>query len=261
VRPEDVPTLVESTTAVEQVTRPRPTLERTLPLPGPETVLRSAELEQTRRTALAGIILNPFGIAISHLFEEDKLTLYVLTASFVLAWLNNVWLWYAASNERRYQPWKVTVYFVVAPVLNVGVLYGVGVFGPVLGMFVFNVYASCLAYPRRLSLLTLGGSIAPVVLLGGVITLGWISDPGPITFAPIVGAPLRAAFIVLVVVFLGMVYAQAWRTRELMVASLAERDEAVRRASTCAGSGPRRSPPRSRGANRGAGGGADARGC
>ncbi len=177
------------------------------------------------------MILNPVGLAASQLFAEDLVALRVLTAAFVLAFVNNAWLWWGARDERRYRPWRVTVYFAVAPVFNAGVLYGVGVFGPVLAMFVFNVYASCLAYPRRIARLTLIGSAAPVVALGGAITLGWISDPGPISFSAHVGTPIRVSFLALFAVFIGMVYTQARRTRELMVSSLAERDEAVRRAS------------------------------
>jgi serine/threonine-protein kinase len=203
----------------------------TTQLPSPETVLHTAEIEQTRRMAITGVLFNIVGVASWPFIGGDPTAKIIATASLAGAALNNAWLWYVASDARRYNQRRVIAYFIVSPILNTGIIYFLGVFGPVVVMFVLNVYMACLGYDRRVALVTLVGCIAPYVLLAGPITLGWIPDPGLMTATPYIGTVGRAIVVVSLAVFLCLVYSQARRTRELMVASLVQRDDAVRKAS------------------------------
>ena len=200
-------------------------------LPAPESVLRTAEIEQTRRTGITGVLFNIIGLAAAALFGGDDTARLVFVICLVAALADNAWLWYVASDERRYSEGKVLAYFAIAPFLNAGVIYYLGVFGPILVMFVLNIYTTCLGYGRRVALVTLAGSVAPFVVVGSAILLGWIGDPGLMTATPRVGTVSMAVVMVAIAVFFCLVYAQARRARELMVASLRERDDAVRRAS------------------------------
>jgi eukaryotic-like serine/threonine-protein kinase len=197
----------------------------------PEAVLRSAEIEQTRRTAIAGMVFNGVGLAVVPFLGGDRTARMFCIAGVGLAALNNLWLLYIASNERRYHERHVLVYFGIAPLLNAAIIYYLGVFGAILVMFLLNLYVSCLSYGRRVGVLTLVGSIGPLVVIGGLIASGALADAGLITIRDGGGAVVRWLFIVSFSLLLCLTYAHARRIRELLVASLRERDAAVRRAS------------------------------
>ena len=114
---------------------------------------------------------------------------------------------------------------------NGAIIYFLGVFGPILVIFVLNVCMTCLAFDRRVSRATLVGAILPVLTLGGAMALGLIRDPGLMTVLPWVGDAGRGLIVAGMTGFLIMTYGQARRARDVIVASLAERDEAVRMAS------------------------------
>ncbi len=200
-------------------------------LPGPEIVLQKVEIEQTRRTAITGVLFNLFGLVSAIFIPGHPTPRIIFAISLALAMMNNAWLWYAASSERRYSEGKLLVYFAVAPLLNAGILYYVGVFGPLLVMFVFNIYIACLNYGRRLARVVLVGSVLPIAVLGSAIAAGWLEDPGLLSATSQLGPIGLEVIVVLFNVFLVLVYDHARSARELMVASLRERDDAVRRAS------------------------------
>jgi len=203
----------------------------TLPLPAPETVLHSAEVEQTRRTAIAGLVFNTIGLVAVPFLGGDGTARAIFAASLALAAGNNAYLLYVASNERRYHERHMIAYLAAATVLNAGVIYYLGVFGPVLVMLVLNLYSACLGYGPRVARVSLVGAMAPVVVLGGSMTAGLMKDPGLATLSPFVGRGAGAVVVVTFMLFLVLVYQQARSARELSMESLRERDEAVRRAS------------------------------
>ena len=203
----------------------------TLTLPKPESVLRKAEIEQTRRTALAGLVFTTAAMLGVVFFGGDPTARWLYFIGLVLSDINNGWLLYIASSEERYAPRHVLVYFALAPFFNACIIYYVGVFGPIVVVFLLNIYTACLGYDRRIARVTLAGSVLPPVALGVPMAAGWIRDPGLMSVSDYAGNPARVMVLVLLVLFFFVVYAQARNTRELMVASLIERDEAVRRAS------------------------------
>jgi hypothetical protein len=200
-------------------------------VPSPETVLHTAETEQSRRMAITGFFFSVLGVVVSPLFGGDPKAKLVAIVAFAAAALNNAWLWWAASESRRYTERKVVAYFVVASFLNAGIVYYLGVFGPILAMFVLNVYTACLGYGRRVASVTLVGSVAPFVALAVPITAGWLVDRGLVSVTAYVGPVGRGVIVAAFVAFLVLVYSQARRTRDVIVKSLAERDAAVRTAS------------------------------
>ncbi len=197
----------------------------------PETVLYTAEVEQSRRMGMTGLIFNVIALACAPLLGEHPRAQRVAVVTFTAAALNNAWLWYAASSKRRYTQLKLFSYFALASVINVGVLYVLGVFGPIVAMFVLNIYTVCLGYDRRIALAVLLGSITPYAGLAMPIAAGWIDDPGVMSVTPWVGVLGRSLIVASFIGFLCLVYTQARGVRDVMVTSLAERDAAVRKAS------------------------------
>lgn len=202
-----------------------------LDLPKPETVLRRAAYEQTRRTALTGLLFNVIGIALSPLIGGDPLALRLFLVAMGVGILYNGALAYVARTESRYRQRQAIVYFSIAPFSNAAVLYFLGTFGPVLVMLVLNVYAACIAYSRRVAQVTFVGSVAPFAVLGVLITAGVIPDRGLITATNVIGTAGHAVLVASFLLFIYLTYEQARHTREKMVASLVERDAAVRLAS------------------------------
>lgn len=200
-------------------------------VPGPEAFLHTAEIEQSRRMGITGVLFNVVAVAGSPLVSGHPVAKRVAVFSFAAAAVNNAWLWWAASNTARYTQRKLIVYFVAASVFNVGIIYFLGVFGPIVAMLVLNVYSACLGYERRIALLTLIGSIAPYAVLAVPIVAGWIGDPGLMSVTAYIGTLGRVLLVASFTAFLCLVYAQARRTREIIVTSLALRDAAVRNAS------------------------------
>lgn len=201
-------------------------------VPAPETVLKRAEIEQSRRMAITGLFFNAVGVAASPLAGGHPVAKRVALVSFVLAGLNNAWLWYAASDPRRYTQRKLVVYFFLASFLNAGIIFFLGVFGAIVSMFVLNIYTACLGYDRRIAFATLVGSLAPYVALAVPIALGWIADPGLMAVTSYLGSTVgRVVLVAAFAGFLCLVYTQGRAARELIVSSLAQRDDAVRTAS------------------------------
>jgi serine/threonine-protein kinase len=228
VKGDDTPTQIETPTA----TPSSGSLESvSTVVPGPEAFLRTAEIEQSRRMGITGVLFNMVAVASSPLVGGHPMAKRVAVLSFAAAALNNAWLWWAASSAPRYTQRKLIAYFVAASVLNVGIIYFLGVFGPIVAMLVLNVYSACLGYDRRIALLTLIGSIAPYAVLAVPIVAGWIRDPGLMSVTAYIGTFGRSILVASFTGFLCLVYAQARRTREIIVTSLTERDAAVRTAS------------------------------
>lgn len=218
------------TEAPTRVDAPAPT-PLTVDLPRPEAVLRNAEIEQSRRTAFAGLVFNTIGMLAWPVFGGDPFAHQLFMVGLVLGWLNNAALYFGASDDRRYGERWVLTYFAVAPVTNSLVMYYLGVFGPVLAMFVLNLYTACLGYGRRVARLTLVGSCLPMLVLGGGIAAGVLEDPGLMTATPHVGSIGRWVLVSLFLLFMGLIYDQASSARRVLVASLVERDQAIRKAS------------------------------
>ena len=180
---------------------------------------------------ITGVLFNVVAVAGSPLVVGHPVAKRVAVISFAAAAVNNAWLWWAASKAPRYTQRKLIAYFVAASVFNVGIIYFLGVFGPIVAMLVLNVYSACLGYERRIALLTLIGSIAPYAVLAVPIVAGWIGDPGLMSVTSYIGTLGRVLLVASFTAFLCLVYAQARRTREIIVTSLALRDAAVRNAS------------------------------
>jgi len=202
-----------------------------LSLPSPESVLLKAEIDQSRRTAIAGLFFNVVGLAVLPFLGGDATAKALCGFALAGAVLNNAWLLLISLDERRYREGYLLVYFAAAPFLNTGVINYLGVIGPVLVMLVLNIYTACLGYGRRVARVTLAGSIAPVVGLGVPMSFGLLPDNGLVTLAPGIASRARMFVIVTMTMFLVLVYLQARTARALMVASLRDRDEAVRRSS------------------------------
>src|SRR5678816_4954958 len=77
-------------------------------MPAPETVLHNAEVEQSRRMAITGVLFNVFAIATSPLYGGHHTAKLVALVSFAVATLDNAWLWWKASDPRRYTPVSYT---------------------------------------------------------------------------------------------------------------------------------------------------------
>ena len=92
-------------------------------LPKPETVLHQAEIEQSRRMALTGLIFNILAVASWPIIGGDPKAKLIATISLALGGVNNAALFWATSNARRYTQGKIVAYFVVASILNAGVIY------------------------------------------------------------------------------------------------------------------------------------------
>ena len=164
-------------------------------------------------------------------FGGDPLAHRLFMIGLVTGWLNNAFLFYRARDPRRYGERWVVAYFAFAPISNSLVMYYLGVFGPVLAMFVLNLYTACLGYGRRVARVTLVGSCLPMMVLGGGIASGVLRDPGLMTATSHVGSLGLWVIVSLFLLFLGLIYDQASTARRVLVASLLERDQAIRKAS------------------------------
>ena len=197
----------------------------------PETVLRNAEVDQSRRMAITGVVFNVFAIVTSPLYGGHPTAKHVALASFAAATLNNAWLWWGSADARRYKERTILAYFVVSGILNIGIVYFLGVFGPILAMFVLNVYSACLNYDRRVAFVALLGSIFTFLAVAVPIGVGWIDDHGALSATAYVGTNERILIMIAFTAFLALVYSQGRNGREVIVKSLSERDAAVRTAS------------------------------
>jgi serine/threonine-protein kinase len=211
--------------------RPKGSLPGVVDLPRPETVLRRSELEHTRRSAISGLIFNTVGLFVWPFMAGDEFARTCFAIGLAIALLNNAWLLYVASSEERYRQGSLIAFFLIAAIPNAAILLYLGTFGPLLVMFAYNVYTTCLAYGRYVARVTLAASIAPPLVLGTAIAGGWLEDPGLITPSEVIGPGGMTVVIGLFTAFMVLIYQQGRRSRELMVASLVERDAAVRDAS------------------------------
>lgn len=202
-----------------------------VPFPKPDTVLREAEIEQARRMGLVGLVFNLIGLAFAEIFGGDALATRLFIVALAVGVLYNLGLFWLASKPSRYRTGALYAYFGIALVTNGGVLYYLGVFGPALMMFVLNVYAACLSFGARVARMALVSAITPVALLGGAMAFGVLEDPGLVTATEMLGTIGQLLVVGGFALFMVFTYLQALGVREAMVASLAERDEAVRRAS------------------------------
>ncbi len=222
--------VAEQTTASEEESLTSALSERALELPRPETVLREAEAEQARRMAIAGVWFNASGLVVAPLFGGSAHAQILFLVALAFALLLNAWLGYVTLRG-RYQSRHSLIYFALAPFSNAAILYHLGVFGPILVVLVLNVYTTCLGYRRRVAHVTFVGAVLPVAVLGGGIALGVLDDVGLISVVRELSGVARGAIVLGLILFLGLVYGQARSTRRIIVASLVERDEAVRTAS------------------------------
>ncbi len=81
-------------------------------VPGPEAFLRAAEIEQSRRMGITGVLFNVVAVVASPLVSGHPMAKRVAVISMVAAALNNAWFWWASSNASRYTQRKVIAYFV-----------------------------------------------------------------------------------------------------------------------------------------------------
>jgi serine/threonine-protein kinase len=195
-----------------------------------DSVLREAEIAQTRKLALSGLILDALLLLGSPLFGGDHLAKRVCLGGLVLAAISNAFL-LSTANERRYHERHLLLFFALAPFSNAAIAYYVGIFGPVLTIFVLNLYTTCLSYSRTVALLGFVGSVVAAVVPGSLIAAGIIADPGLITVSHQVGTTGKMIGLVVMVVFFLLTYLQARATREVLVSSILEREKAVRLAS------------------------------
>jgi len=205
--------------------------ESPLELPKPETVLRRAEVELTKRTAISALVFIVLGLACLPLWGGDPFARKVFIGGLAVAAMVNGWLLYVSWTEERYREHYVIIYFLLAPFFNAAVMYYFGTFGPILVMFVLNLYSVCLGYGRRVALVTLASCVAPIICLGGPMAFGVLHDPGLIAATSAVSGWGRPMFVAAFVLFLCLTYIQARSARKLPVASRIERDDAIRRAS------------------------------
>src|SRR6185503_15389183 len=105
------------------------------------------------------------------LLGGDPRAQMICGVSLAGAEMNNAWLLWIAK-EGRYRERHLLIYFVIAPLLNAGIIYYFGVIGSILTMLVLNLYTACLGYGRRVALITLIGGIVPVAVLGGLMSAG-----------------------------------------------------------------------------------------
>ena len=82
-----------------------------LQLPLPETVLLRAEIEQSRRTAIAGLVFNTMGLVVVPMLGGDPTAKVFCLFALLAAELNNAWLLLISTNERRYSEGRLLVYF------------------------------------------------------------------------------------------------------------------------------------------------------
>jgi eukaryotic-like serine/threonine-protein kinase len=222
---DDAPTRIDTPAAIDRSSA------STIELPRPETVLRGSEIDQTRRTAFSGLVFTIVGLSAGPFFGGDPLAKRIFLIALGISLVANALLLFATLRESRYRQRWVIAYFAVAPIMNGGVMYWVGVFSPVHVIFVLNVYTACLAYKSTVARVVLAGSLLPTLALGGAMTLGWLRDPGIIAPTATMGMAGQALVLSMSVLFMTLTYAQARRGRELLVASLEDRDAAVRFAS------------------------------
>lgn len=199
--------------------------------PHPETVLREAEIEQARRMGLVGLVFNVIGLGVAQVLGGDPFARQLFVVALAVGAAYNLGLFWVASAASRYRSGYLYAYFAIALVTNGAVLYYLGVFGAVLMMFVLNVYAACLSFGEKVARVALFSALFPVTLLGGAIALGWMEDPGVIAATDALGTIGQLLVVGAFGLFMLFTYRQALGVRRAMVASLAERDEAVRRAS------------------------------
>ncbi len=180
---------------------------------------------------LVGVVFNLIGLVVGQVFEGDALARRLFFIALAVGLFYNLGLFWLASKSSRYRTGGLYAYFGIALVANGGILYYLGVFGPVLMMFVLNVYAACLSFGARVARMALVSAITPVALLGGAMAFGVLEDPGLVTTSGMLGTVGQLLVVGGFALFMVFTYLQALGVRQAMVASLAERDEAVRRAS------------------------------
>ncbi|MEZ4446073.1 MAG: serine/threonine-protein kinase [Polyangiaceae bacterium] len=203
----------------------------TVDLPQPEAVLRGAEIEQARRTAIAGLIFTFLGLVVGPFLPGDPTARLLFQIGLAISVLANAALFWVANDERRYSERRVIAYFLAAPISNALVMYYLGVFGPIVVIFVLNLYTACLGFGRRVARVALVVSYLPMVVLGSAMTFGLLKDPGLISASPMIGSLGMGVALGLFLLFMALVYVQASSARRVLVASLVERDRAIVRAS------------------------------
>jgi serine/threonine-protein kinase len=195
----------------------------------PETVLRRLEIEQTRNLSITGMVFNAVALVAAPFIDSDPLAWKVFMVAAAAALSNNAYR-YFNSTEERYREKHLFLFIAISAITNSGAVYYLGVFGPVLTIFVIDQYNACLYYGRRVAFATLIAGCAPVVCIGGLYMFGALDDPGLIT-AVAVGPETGALFVAIFVLLMITIYSTTLKTRQVTVASLSELDAAVRLAS------------------------------
>lgn len=221
----------ERTVVTGPDTRARLVDATTIDLPGPETVLRKAEIEQSRRTGISGVVFNSIGLVVAPIFGGDAIGLRIFMAGLAAGVVCNLWFWWVATDEKRHTRRAVLIYFALAPIFNSTAAYFLGVFGPIVVVFVLNIFSACLSYGKRVARVTLYASMAPMAVLGPPMAFGWIEDVGLVSFSQHLSSTGKMVFISVFLLFLYLVYLQGRAARKLVVGSLIDRDAAVRRSA------------------------------
>ncbi len=195
----------------------------------PEMVLRRLEIEQTRNVSVTGMVFNAVAVLAWLVLDGTPLAKTIFVLSAAVSFLNNGYRFYV-STEARYRETHLLVFIGVSALTNTGVAYFLGVFGPVLIIFIIDQYNACLYYSRRIALATLVAGCAPAVLLGSAFALGSMDDPGLITTVDM-GGTGRFMLVGVFVLLMVAIYTQTLKTRQVTEKSLEELDEVVRLAA------------------------------
>jgi serine/threonine-protein kinase len=164
-------------------------------------------------------------------FGGDPLARTIFMSGLVLGLICNLWFWWIDSDEKRHSGTAVLAYFALAPIYNSTAAYYLGVFGPIVVVFVLNIFSACLGYGKRVARVAMYASMAPMAVLGPPMAFGWIEDVGLISFGYAMGTTGKLVVVFAFILFLYLVYLQARATRRVVVGSLIDRDDAVRRAA------------------------------
>jgi serine/threonine-protein kinase len=195
----------------------------------PEIVLRRLEIEQTRNISVTGMVFNAVALAAGPILGGDASASTIFMVSAAVALLNNGYRFFI-STEERYRERHLYLFIAISALTNSGIAYYLGVFGPVLVIFIIDQYNACLYYSRRIALATLIAGCAPAVCIGGAYALELTRDPGLITAVSTPPAGLTL-FIGIFVLLMIAIYTQTLKTRQVTETSLQELDEVVRLAA------------------------------
>jgi serine/threonine-protein kinase len=195
-----------------------------------DEALDRAQLEQARRMAITGLVLDAAALVSVPFFGGDPIARTVFIGAVLSAVLMNCMALVLARENSRSADSMLLFFYGHSPVVAGGVCFYTGVFGPLLVLPVINLYSTCLHSSRRYALSNYVGSVVVFGALHGLILLGVIADPGLIRPDGFSALELLIAALV-IQLFFALTYAQGRSTRKNLVAAVSEMESAVRAAS------------------------------